>query len=95
MQSSYVVLPPLDSIVEVLSRATGPFSVSDETTDYDELASRIDILSVALSGVDDYVAEEKTFRLGPRSLGQVQREGHVALHGLRDRRAMLNLGRYA
>jgi hypothetical protein len=55
-QASYA-LPPLAPLIAVLSDPDGPFSIRD-STDYDALTSRIAVLSVAMSGIDSYVAEE-------------------------------------
>ncbi|KAH9956890.1 hypothetical protein BC827DRAFT_732247 [Russula dissimulans] len=54
-------LPPLGPLVTVLSNPDGPFGITD-STNYDALTSRIGVLSVALSGIESYVAEEEAFR---------------------------------
>lgn len=39
----------------------GPFDIqaNADTIDYEDLSYRVEILSVALSGLDDYIAEER------------------------------------
>jgi len=54
-------LPPLGPLVTVLSNPDGPFGITD-STNYDALTSRIGVLSVALSGIESYVAEEEASR---------------------------------
>ncbi|THH16586.1 hypothetical protein EW146_g4089 [Bondarzewia mesenterica] len=57
----YTDLPSLDALIDVLSETHGPFEATD-TTDYEELSSRVDVLSVALTDIDGYVAQEGDVR---------------------------------
>jgi hypothetical protein len=59
-QANYA-LPPLGPLIGVLSNSDDSFSITD-STDYDALTSRIAVLSVALSGIESYVAEEIVMR---------------------------------
>ena len=60
LQVNYA-LPPLGPLIALLSHPDGPFSIRD-STDYDALTSRIAVLSVALSGIESYIAEESMLR---------------------------------
>ncbi|KAI0305501.1 hypothetical protein B0F90DRAFT_1067293 [Multifurca ochricompacta] len=61
IQPENYALPPLGLLITVLSDVDGLFSIAD-STDYDALTSRITVLSVALSGIEDYVAEESMWK---------------------------------
>jgi hypothetical protein len=54
-------LPPLGPLIGALSDSDGIFNITD-STDYDTLTSCIAVLSVALSGIESYVAEEIVLR---------------------------------
>ncbi|KAA1476083.1 hypothetical protein DENSPDRAFT_932792 [Dentipellis sp. KUC8613] len=57
--TTYNALPSLPALLDVLDTNRGSFDVSSETTDYDELFARIDVLSVALSGIEAYTAQDR------------------------------------
>jgi len=54
-------LPPLGPLIDVLSNPDEQFNITDSMV-YDALTSRIAVLGVALSGIENYVAEESTLR---------------------------------
>jgi hypothetical protein len=69
----------------VLSSADEDFSITD-STDYDALTSRIAVLSVALSGIESYVAEESTLRkLAQAPEGSPRKREPVPLEQIRTR----------
>lgn len=53
-QTTYFDLPPLNPVIDALG-LHGPFEATNET-DYDALAARVRVLTIALAGVDEYVA---------------------------------------
>lgn len=63
LQEIYSNLPPLANLIQLLSAqgSGGSFDIQTnaDAIDYDDLGYKIDILSVALSGIDGYVAEER------------------------------------
>jgi hypothetical protein len=72
-QNKYSALPSLNSILSLLSPVPGShglfdFQSNSSTTDYEDLSYYVDILSIALSDIDAYVAEE---RLNPHSLSDM------------------------
>ncbi|KAI0283673.1 hypothetical protein BGY98DRAFT_1093767 [Russula aff. rugulosa BPL654] len=74
--------PPL---VSVLSSPDEGFSITD-STDYDALTSRIAVLSVALSGIESYVAEESMLRkLAQAPEGSPRKREPVPLEQIRTR----------
>lgn len=78
-------LPPLSPLVTVLSSPDEEFSITD-STDYDALTSRIAILSVALSGIESYVAEEGMLRkLAQPPEGSPRKREPVPLEQIRSR----------
>ena len=84
MKASYT-LPPLGPLVTVLSSPDDEFSITD-STDYDALTSRIAVLSVALSGIESYVAEESTLRkLAQAPEGSPRKREPVPLEQIRTR----------
>jgi hypothetical protein len=58
VQDNYAHLPPLTDLYDLLSPSVGPFAIH-ESTDYEHMCSYVDILAVALSDIDDYVAQER------------------------------------
>ncbi|OSX66353.1 hypothetical protein POSPLADRAFT_1053004 [Postia placenta MAD-698-R-SB12] len=62
---SYMQLPPLAPIIDLLSPPTGSEALfdiqgnSDKDDYYDNLACHVEVLSKALTGIDEYVALEK------------------------------------
>lgn len=56
-------MPPLANLIQLLSPVPGSGSHFDiqtnvDSIDYEDLGYQVDILSVALSGIDSYVADE-------------------------------------
>lgn len=85
-QASYA-LPPLDPLIAVLSHPDGPFTIRD-STDYDALTSRIEVLGVALSGIESYVAEESMLRKTAQAAipeGSPRKKGPLPLELVRAR----------
>jgi len=57
-------LPPLSGLIDVLSlslESEGLFSIHN-ATDYEDVGNYVDILSVALSDIESYVAQEREIR---------------------------------
>lgn len=78
----YSGLPPLEPLKNLLSSPAQIGEICSDT-DYDELCCRIDILAVALTGIDEYVAEERRlarlekvaqYSTSPASPGRLTRE---------------------
>jgi hypothetical protein len=69
LQENYSGLPSLSPIISVLSPAAGSNSLFDiqtnSTTDYEDLGYQVDILGIALSDIEAYVAEERLTSLLP------------------------------
>lgn len=85
-QATYA-LPPLGPLVDVLSNPDEPFCITD-STDYDALTSRIAVLSVALSGIESYVAEETMLRKMAQTAvpeGSPRKKGSLPLELVRAR----------
>lgn len=83
-QAAYT-LPPLSPLVTVLSSLDEGFSITD-STDYDALTSRIAVLSIALSGIESYVAEESMLRkLAQAPEGSPRKREPVPLEQIRTR----------
>jgi len=84
LKASYT-LPSLDPLVTLLSSSDEEFSITD-STDYDALTSRIAVLSVALSGIESYVAEESMLRkLAQAPEGCPRKKEPVPLEQIRTR----------
>jgi hypothetical protein len=85
ISSASYSLPPLGPLVTVLSSPDEEFSITD-STDYDALTSRIAVLSVALSGIEGYVAEESVLRkLAQAPEGSPRKREPVPLEQIRTR----------
>lgn len=68
-QEIYSDLPPLTNLVQLLSPVPGSggsfdIQINVDTFDYEDLCYHIDILSIALSGIDGYVAQERLLEAG-------------------------------
>lgn len=64
LQETSSKLPPLSNLIQLLSPAHGSAGLFDIQTnadmvDYEDLGYQVEILNVALSCIDDYVAEER------------------------------------
>ena len=69
----------------MLSDPDDQFGITD-STDYDALTSRIAVLGVALSGIEDYVAEESMLRkLAYTSEGSPRKRESMPLEQIRAR----------
>lgn len=63
-QEQYSELPPLSNLIQLLSPAPGSGSLFDiytnaDTIDYEDLGYQVEILSIALSGINGYGDEER------------------------------------
>jgi hypothetical protein len=56
--AEYSALPPLEPLEELLRASDGPFAIAKET-DFEAFYLHVQLASVALAGLEDYVAAEK------------------------------------
>jgi hypothetical protein len=64
LQKNYLELPSLSDLIQLLSPTPGSRGIFDiqanaDTIDYEDLGYQVEILGVALSGINSYVAQER------------------------------------
>jgi hypothetical protein len=88
-QENYSELPPIFNLLPLLSPVPGSGGLFDiltnaDTVDYEDLGYQVEILSIALSGIDSYVAEERRVEStasrevnSPRKFGKEKLPSHL------------------